>query len=229
MRNFCPGLVPGGILRTTRRPSSVLTLILEPSSACARFTGTVHTMSSPPRRDAERDRDRGLDLVLVVRASPALRTTPAEDAREQVSQPAERAEIRQIEIDSGALRPGPRAPRPARSGIRAVAAHLVVALALRGIAQHVLRFVDLLEALGRLSVVGIAIGMVLLGEPPKRLLDLIHRRRLRDPEDLVIVLRRGHQPLSPRGRGDCAPPSCGRPSCQVSTVTRAGRISAPLS
>src|SRR2546430_2645850 len=50
MRNFCPGLVPGGILRTTRRPSSVLTLILEPSSACARFTGTVHTMSSPSRR-----------------------------------------------------------------------------------------------------------------------------------------------------------------------------------
>src|SRR2546430_3197734 len=80
----------------------------------------------------------------------------------------------------------------------------------------------------RSSVVGIAIGMLLLGEPPKRLLDLVHRRRLRDPEDLVIVLRRGHQPLSPRGRGDCAPPSCGRPSCQVSTVTRAGRISAPL-
>src|SRR5881398_2538876 len=137
-----------------------------------------HRHLTSQRRDAERDRDRGLDLVLVVRASPALRTTPAEDAREQVSQPAERAEIRQIEIDPGALRPGPRAPRPARSRIRAVAAHLVVALALRGIAQHVLRFVDLLEALGRLSVVGIAIGMVLLGEPPKRLLDLIHRRRL---------------------------------------------------
>src|SRR3989442_6168549 len=50
MRNFCPGLVPGGILRTPRRPSSVLPLILEPSSACARFTGTVHTMSSPSRR-----------------------------------------------------------------------------------------------------------------------------------------------------------------------------------
>src|SRR5213595_3219035 len=50
MRNFCPGWVPGGILSTTRRPSSVFTLILEPSSACARFTGTVQTMSSPSRR-----------------------------------------------------------------------------------------------------------------------------------------------------------------------------------
>src|SRR5437762_4054620 len=45
-----PGWVPGGILSTTRRPSSVFTLILEPSSACARFTGTVQTMSSPSRR-----------------------------------------------------------------------------------------------------------------------------------------------------------------------------------
>src|SRR5206468_12825508 len=161
-------------------------------------------------RHPERDRHGGLDLVLVVRASAALGATPAEDAREQVPQPAERAETREIEADPGASPPGASpAPPPPGPIVRAVAAQPVVALALLGIAQDVLRLVDFLEAVRRLGVAGIAIGMVLLSEPTKRLLDFVHRRRLRDPEDLVIVLRRGHQPLSPRGRGSPAPPSCG--------------------
>src|SRR5207249_12335562 len=42
----------------------------------------------------------------------------------------------------------------------------------------------------------------------------IRRRRLRDAEDLVIVLGRRHQAASP---------------CHVSTTTRAGRISTPPS
>src|SRR5437660_1279681 len=188
MRNFCPGWVPGGILSTTRRPSSVFTLILEPSSACARFTGTVQAMSSPSRRKNRSGSTCSTTTTspfLVVRAAPALGTTPAEDAREQVAQPAERAEIRKIELGpSGAL--GTSASTPPGPRVRTIASQLVVPLALVRIAQHVVRLVDFLEALGRLSVGGIAIGVVLFGEPAKRLLDLIHRRRLGDPEDLVI-------------------------------------------
>src|SRR5947207_15618191 len=107
--------------------------------------------------------DRGLDHVHVDHTSPTLHTTPPEDAREQIPQPAERAEIREIELDrSGALRTG--ASTPPRPRVRTIASHLVVPLALVRIAQHVVRLVDLLEALGRLSVVGIAIGMVLLAK-----------------------------------------------------------------
>src|SRR5213080_1706067 len=180
------------------------------------------------RGDAEWDRDRGLDLVLVVQALRARRPPPAEDGREQVAEPAERAEIREIEVDPpGAGRTGASAPTRAR--VRAIASQLIVSLALVRIAQHIVRLVDLLEALRRLSVVGIAIGMVLLREPAERLLDLVHRRGLGDPQDLVIVLRRRHQPVSPSGLGDVSSPSRDRSPCHVSTTTRAGRISAPPS
>src|SRR5436190_10650 len=272
MRNFCPGRVPGGILRTTRRPSSVLTLILEPSSAWARFTGTVQTTSNPSRR-----KNRSGSTCSTTTTSP-FPFVPCPRRRSLVpsSVPGGTVIISrfstrtsplppQVRHRSEGTRPLPRqtghgrftanppcpneiTPRPRHSGqvdrlapgawpsppspspiVRAVAAQPVVAFALLRIAQDVLRLVDFLEALGRLRVAGITIGMILLGEPTKRLLDFVYRRRLRDPEDLVIVLRRGHQPLSPRGGGAPAPPSCGRPPCQVRTVTRAGRISAPLS
>src|SRR5437867_901236 len=180
------------------------------------------------RGDAERDRDRGLDLFLVVQALRARRPPPAEDGREQVAEPAERAEIREIEVDPpGARRTGASAPTRAR--VRAIASQLIVSLALVRIAQHIVRLVDLLEAPRRLSVVGIAIGMVLLGEPAERLLDLVHRRGLGDPQDLVIVLRGRHQPISPSRLGDVSSPSRDRSPCHVSTTTRAGRISAPPS
>src|SRR5207253_3143571 len=95
-----------------------------------------------------------------------------------------------------AARPaGRRAARPRaapRSRERPVAPQLVVLLALLGIAQHVVRFVDLLEALRRLRLVGVAVGMVLLGEPAKRLLDLVGGRRLRNTQDLIVVLLAGH-------------------------------------
>src|SRR5439155_19799671 len=68
---------------------------------------------------------------------------------------------------------------------------------LRGVAEHVVRFVDLLEALSRLWFAGIAVRMVLLGQPSEGALDLVDGGGLRDPEDLVVVLRRSHQPRSP--------------------------------
>jgi len=139
------------------------------------------------------------------------------------TQPAERAEIGEIEIDG----PPRTLGRPRCSRIGAIAPQLVILPPLVGVAQDVVRLVDLLEALGRLGF-GVSIGMVLLGEPAERLLDLVHRRGLGDAKDLIIVLRGGHQPPSPRGR-DAAPPSSGRSPCHVSTTTRAGRINAPPS
>src|SRR5439155_18755705 len=60
------------------------------------------------RRDPERNRDRRLDLVLVLEPGPGA--APSKDRREQVSQPAERAKIGYVEVDIRALR---RAPAPA--------------------------------------------------------------------------------------------------------------------
>lgn len=65
--------------------------------------------------------------------------------------------------------------------------HLVVLLPLVGIGKHGVRLGDFLEALRGAGVVGIGIGVVLLGQPPIGLLDLVHRGRVGDSEDLVEV------------------------------------------
>src|SRR5262249_41164235 len=65
---------------------------------------------------------------------------------------------------------------------------LVVLLALRRIAQDLVRFVDFLELrLGGL-VAWIDVGMVLARQLAERLLDFLLRRRLRDAERRVVVL-----------------------------------------
>src|SRR4029079_4332263 len=69
--------------------------------------------------------------------------------------------------------------------------HLIVLLSLVGVGEHAVRLRNLLEALAGLCVVRIGIGMVLLGEPAIRLLDLVLARRVRNAEDVVEVLR-GH-------------------------------------
>jgi len=79
-----------------------------------------------------------------------------------------------------------------------------------------MRLADLLEALSRLRLVGVAVGMELLGQAPERLLDLVGRRGLGDAEHLIVVAWCRHYR-----------PSLGTPSlcpCHVSTWTRAGRI-----
>src|SRR2546429_663896 len=56
-----------------------------------------------------------------------------------------------------------------------------------GIGQHLVGFGELPEALLRLAVSGILVGMVLVRELPEGLLDLLIRRVARDAEYLVIV------------------------------------------
>ena len=69
-----------------------------------------------------------------------------------------------------------------------------------------MRFIDFLEALGRLRIVGIAIRMVLLGQPPEGFLDLVRRGGFGDSQHLIVVAL-----------------CCHYWPCQVSTTTRAGR------
>src|SRR5439155_9899054 len=68
-----------------------------------------------------------------------------------------------------------------------VGSDLVVALALRGIGEHFVRFVDLLEALLRSRGL-VHVRVVLPGELSVRLLDVLSGRVLRNAEDLVVVL-----------------------------------------
>src|SRR5262249_39066103 len=160
---------------------------------------------SAERRDAERDRDLGLDLLRLGFAGAA----PApEDGREDVSQAAE---IRNVEVAAFLLGApaAPTAAEPAASspaGKRTVAAQLIVLLALVNVAQHVVRLIDLLEAVGGLRVVGVAVRMVLLREAPERLLDLVRGGGFGDSQHLIVVAL-----------------CCHYCPCQVSTITRAGR------
>src|SRR6266480_4985314 len=132
------------------------------------------------------DRDRRLDLLLVVERHAGA--APTEDRREQVAQPTERAQIGHIEVGIGAWCRPATAPVPLTGAReRSIAPQLIVLLSLLRVAQDVVRLVDLLEAVGGLRIVGIAIGMVLLREAAKRLLDLVGGRRLGHAEDLVIV------------------------------------------
>ena len=67
-------------------------------------------------------------------------------------------------------------------------ANLVVLLALLGIAEHVVRGGDLLEALLGLFVPRVRVGVVLLGELPIRARDVFLGRAFRHAEHVVVVL-----------------------------------------
>src|SRR5207245_3203046 len=82
-----------------------------------------HRHLAPQRRDAERDRDGGLALLFFQGRGAASRAPapPAEDRRAQTAQPADRAEIGEIEADTRAFgRAATTAKRSAarRAGVR---------------------------------------------------------------------------------------------------------------
>ena len=82
--------------------------------------------------------------------------------------------------------------------------------ALGRVAEDLVGGVDLGEGFLRLGVVAVLVGVVLLRQPPERLLDVVGTRRLADAENVVGVAHR-RLPLSgsrirvARGRpvGDC--------------------------
>ena len=80
-----------------------------------------------------------------------------------------------------ARRAAPREPPTAEAAERAEAAHVVVLLALLGVAEDLVRLGDLLEALGGLGVALVLVRVVLLGELAVLLLDLVLRADAETP------------------------------------------------
>src|SRR5207244_1729450 len=117
----------------------------------------------PERGHPERDRHRRLDLFLFLFPRSSASPPPSEDRREQVPEPSQRAQVGNVEVHVPAgRRPGSsaaeaRPPTASRSCEWPVAPQLIVLLALLRITQHVVCLVDLLEAVRRLRVVGVAI------------------------------------------------------------------------
>src|SRR5690606_9357555 len=126
-----------------------------------------------------------------------LRTCPPlpgiEDRAEQVAQPSESAQIFKGEATAPTRSCACEAacPRTRATHRREgpVAAHLVVLLSLRLVAEDRIRFRDLLEALCRRFIVRVRIRVVLLRELAVCLLDLIGASIFRHAQDLVEVLR----------------------------------------
>ena len=117
-------------------------------------------------------------VVALHRRVPALgRAGPhaaAEQLVENIAHAAEAAEIKAA-----------RAAAEARLG--PVEAELVVARALFRVAQHLVGFVQLLEALLRLLVVGVQVGVAFLGQLAVRLFNVFGRGVLGNAHDLVVV------------------------------------------
>jgi hypothetical protein len=82
---------------------------------------------------------------------------------------------------------GPRSRSLGKAVFR-IEAVLVVHLLLLRVAQDVVRFLKLLEAVFRRFVAGVQVGMVLAREPPVGLADVLRAGIAADPESLVIIL-----------------------------------------
>ena len=104
------------------------------------------------------------------------RASTAEEAGEKISQIAE---ISGKSAESAATR--------AHIGINACVAILVVASLLIGIRQHLVGLVHFLEALFRLGVAGMQVGVILLGHLAIGLFDLIIRGAFLKSQHLVII------------------------------------------
>src|SRR5262249_20513733 len=171
---LCPGAVAGRARSLTGQPQ--------------RHRGAVDGV-------VERQRGLGLDVRPAARARLGASASPAaEHPAQQVAEPAagggggavasaaERVAQVELEAARAALPRWPEASAPEQG------AGVVVLLALLSVGQDVVRLGDLLEPLLRLGVALVGVGVVLAGELPVRLLDLVRGRGLGDVKSLVIVL-----------------------------------------
>ena len=132
----------------------------------------------------ERDRDRDLHVLAAGRtagaAPPAAeRAAAAEERLEDVAQPTAAEQVVHVR------HPGLAAD--------ARLAETVVAGALLVVGEHGVGPRDLLEALGRVRVVGVGVGMQLAGPLAVRLLEVVGRRRPAHAQQFVVVSH-GHTP-----------------------------------
>ncbi len=120
--------------------------------------------------------------------------------RRPLAEPPKRFErMSPIEEPSKSKLPKPPKPPPGPAPVREGAGAAVVLRALLGVAEHVVRLGDLLEARLGLLVVGVAIGVVLAREFAVGLLDLLRGGALVHPERLVVVRSRRHRLCSSGG------------------------------
>src|SRR5499427_7461256 len=145
----------------------------------------------------ERQRGLGLDVCPAARARLRASAPPAEHPAQQVAEPpagagggggavGSRAAEQVAQVEREAARAAlPRWPEPPAPEQRA---GVVVLLAAFSVGQGVVRLGDLLEPFLRLGVALVGVGVVLAGELPVRLLDLVWVRGLGDAKSLVIVL-----------------------------------------
>ena len=172
-RGQVTGWVPG------RRPRAA-------AGVAAGVGGEVDRGGDPVDGVLEGEVELGLDVVAPLGAGAGhvavAPVAPAEQAAEDV---AEVADV--LHPEAAAAGPAEAAGEPtgAGAGHRAHGPDLVVLLAGLGVVEDVVGGGDLLEGL---LLAGVGVGVVLLGQLPIGAGDLLGRGRLRDPEDLVVVL-----------------------------------------
>ena len=162
------------------------------------FTASVHRDLATEHRYTKRDLNNRLERI----ADRLLTSAAPEDGREDVAEATEIAEIdsfisgptRGACTPSSARRPGTSTTRGAVE--RAVPAHTIVLGPLLRIRQGRVRLGNFLEAFRGFRIVRIGVGVILLGEPAVRFLDVVLACRVRHAEDLIEVLR-GHVTLDP--------------------------------
>src|SRR5574337_812815 len=109
----------------------------------------------------------------------------AEEVREEIFYPACAPEIKPAEVEPA--RPGSRPPSGLSPCTKDLVSELVILPTLGRITQDLIRLSDLLELrLGRL-VVGVDVGVMLSGQAPVRLLDLLVCGASADAKDFVVV------------------------------------------
>ena len=148
--------------------------------ALALSTGTF---TVAPRRESGND-----DLHLHLDVGAALGLAPGRPAAAAVEQAAE--QVAQVEAaapgpppeKSKPWKPPPAGPWPGRN----VWPNVSYCFRLSGSDEHLVRLADLLEALLRRGVAGVAVGVVLARELAVRLLDLVGARALRHAQRLVV-------------------------------------------
>src|SRR5262249_3820182 len=142
-------------------------------------------------RDRLVEADRHLRLQIAAAFGAWTLALPATAAPEQVGEDVAHRGGVEVEVAEAA-----EAAAGAGAG-RERAAAAVVLLALLGIAEHVVRLGDLLEAGLRLLIVRIAVRVVLARELAVGLLDFLGSGLLVNPERLVVVGTARHLTPSP--------------------------------
>src|SRR5215472_229659 len=173
--------------------------------------------------DGVAERQRCLGLHIGAAARPGLRGRPAaKDAAEQVTEPAAGSGRPEDVAEVESAEPAATAARhPGSAGAEERPRLVVLGASLR-IGQDVVGLGDLLESLLRLGVALVGVRVVLARELAVRLLDLLGRRTLTDPESLVIVL------LEEVLRTQQAPPGRGLIAFVTRTVIGSARLGCRL-